>query len=125
MGKLLPRERLHRPRPTAGDPYVPLPLCSQCSRLVIGSSTPAPLAMFCLPQSWDPYYMVRGLFTFATSSFNDFVNLAAENPLKIVELLETKAKNGFSTLKIGGNLMDTPWDPLFLSVLNAGPMGAP
>ena len=69
--------------------------------------------------------MVRGLFTFATSSFNDFVNLAAENPLKIVELLETKAKNGFSTLKIGGNLMDTPWDPLFLSVLNAGPMGAP
>ena len=30
-------------------------------------------------------------------------------------LCETKAKNGFARLRIGGNLADTPWDTLLLA----------
>ena len=32
-------------------------------------------------------------------------------PNKLVELGQIKAKNGFSTLKLGGFHMGTPWDP--------------
>ena len=53
-------------------------------------------------------------------NFSGFVNLAAEIPPKTVELLEAKATNGSSILRIGGTLVDSPWDPLLWTVLNGG-----
>ena len=40
---------------------------------------------------------------------------SARNPLNRLEMRQTKARNGFSALKIGGYHVASPWDPFLLT----------
>ena len=47
--------------------------------------------------------------------FGSYFQIFSPNPSKRLELGQTKARNGLSTLKIGGYHVVSPWDPLLLT----------
>ena len=45
---------------------------------------------------------------------------AGKNPCKTMELFQTKAKNGFGNLEVGGYLAYTPWETLLSALGGRG-----